>query len=120
MTKGQYIPEKNLKIMFDSIAIVDTGYKTPCWIWTKALNKSGYAQFWFKDFGKGKSKNHRGHRATYQHFIGEIPEGLDLDHQCDVEACMCPWHCKPMTNAENNKRKWEVIFSLKLKVKGVM
>jgi hypothetical protein len=111
MSKHQFIPEKNIKIFHESYTVVDTGYDTPCWLWNKALNERGYAQFWFKEYGKGKSKNHRGHRAAYIHFRGEIDADMTLDHRCNVEACVNPYHCEQETDAENNRLKWQRLYT---------
>lgn len=80
-----------------------------CWVWNKSLNEKGYAQFWCKPFGTGKSKNHRGHRVAYMHYIGVIPEDKQLDHTCQNEFCVNPWHMDLVDNAENCYRKWQVI-----------
>ena len=109
MNNSQLIPEKNLRIFHSSYTVLDTGHDTPCWLWNKSLS-DGYAQFWFKEYGMKKSKNHRGHRAAYKHFINpEIDDDMTLDHLCQVEACVNPYHCEEVTNAVNNQRKWEVI-----------
>lgn len=82
---------------------------TSCWIWKKALTEKGYAQFWCKPYGTGKSKNHKGHRVSYMHYIGEISEDKQLDHLCQVECCVNPWHTEQVDNAENCYRKWQII-----------
>lgn len=44
------------------------------------------------------------HRVTYQLLVGPIPEGLELDHLCEVKACCNPEHLEPVTHAENLRR----------------
>lgn len=111
--KNGFIPEKSLQKFHTNYTVVDTGYKTPCWLWNRALTEKGYGQFWFKEFGKGKSKNHRAHRAAYIHYVNpNLDPKLDLDHQCDIEACANPWHVQECTTQVNNARKWLVIHAL--------
>lgn len=41
------------------------------------------------------------HRIAYTIVKGPIPEGLSLDHTCDVKACVNPNHLEPVTHREN-------------------
>lgn len=82
---------------------------TPCWIWTKP-NDQGYGLI-----GSG-GRTVRAHRFAYEHFIGPIPEGLELDHLCRRPSCVNPLHVEPVTHHENmlrgkrgrNAGKWEL------------
>lgn len=67
-----------------------------CWVWTGALNASGYGVI-----GLGAMTLARVHRLTYEMLVGPIPEGLQLDHLCRVRACCNPTHLEPVTNREN-------------------
>lgn len=66
-----------------------------CWLWTGACNQGGYGQF--------HGKNHRGQasRFAYQFKVGEIPNGLDLDHLCRNRICVNPDHLEPVTRRTN-------------------
>jgi hypothetical protein len=66
-----------------------------CWIWTGALNGAGYGAI-----GSG-GKVLRTHRVAYEHLVGPIPDGLQLDHLCRVRSCCNPAHLEPVTNHEN-------------------
>ena len=44
------------------------------------------------------------HRAVYEYMRGAIPAGLELDHLCRQRNCINPWHCDPVTHAENVRR----------------
>lgn len=83
-----------------------------CWIWTKAKQTNGYGSI-----GVGHSKSKLVHRASYEAFVGPIPDGMTLDHECHTEAtdceggktcrhrpCVNPDHLTPVTSAENNRR----------------
>jgi hypothetical protein len=67
-----------------------------CWIWTGYKNHKGYGQF--RDPGHPVIA----HRWSYEHFIGPIPEGMQLDHfKCHNPSCVNPYHVRPATALEN-------------------
>lgn len=65
-----------------------------CWLWTASTNK-GYALL------KDGRKNIAIHRWMYEHFVGPIPDGLDLDHLCRVRHCVNPAHLEAVTRGVN-------------------
>lgn len=69
-----------------------------CWLWTGVINVDGYAMFW-----NGK-RTIGAHRWSYEHFVGPIPKGLELDHLCRVRHCVNPSHLEPVTHQENVRR----------------
>jgi len=74
-----------------------------CWVWTGVLSDGRYANFGVTD-ASGKRRNHRGHGLSYSWWVGEVPEGLQLDHLCRVTRCVNPWHVEPVTGRENTLR----------------
>lgn len=80
--------------MWERIAVATCG----CWVWQGNLTAQGYGIL------GGKHKNRYVHRFVYEHLIGEIPEGLELDHLCRVPACCNPAHLEPVTHHENVMR----------------
>lgn len=68
---------------------------TKCWNWQSAKDKDGYGRFWLKD------KTMPAHRASYELFIGEITEGLQIDHLCKNTSCVNPEHLELVTLKEN-------------------
>lgn len=72
-----------------------------CWIWQGATAK-GYGVL---GTGKRRVKEQRGaHVILYEHSVGPIPEGLELDHLCRNRACVRPDHLEPVTHQENTRR----------------
>ena len=69
-----------------------------CWLWTGAMNNTGYGAFWFN------GRITKAHRASYELFVGKIPDGLQLDHLCRIRCCVNPEHLEPVTGSENVKR----------------
>lgn len=66
-----------------------------CWIWNGGRTVKGYGMISIG--GKGRLA----HRAIYELLVGDIPEGLVLDHLCCVKECVNPDHLEPVTITEN-------------------
>ncbi len=45
------------------------------------------------------------HRAMYEQEVGPIPEGLTIDHLCNVKPCVNPSHLEAVTFQENIRRR---------------
>lgn len=71
------------------------GTEAGCWIWTSALNESGYGMF-----GKG-GRAIRAHRIMWEIHNGAIPNGLFVLHTCDVPCCVAIGHLFLGTNQDN-------------------
>lgn len=41
------------------------------------------------------------HRFSYQHYVGPIPPGMDVDHRCRNRACVNPSHLRTATRSQN-------------------
>jgi hypothetical protein len=77
---------------------VEIDPETGCWNWQLCLKENGYGRV---NVG---GKLWHSHRLAYEAFIGEIPDGLDLDHLCRNRACCNPEHLEPVTARENHHR----------------
>jgi hypothetical protein len=74
-----------------------------CWLWTAHVNpRTGYVQF---RIGGRSGKMVLAHRWSYEHFVGPIPDGLQIDHLCRVRHCVNPSHLEPVTARENRLRQ---------------
>ena len=70
-----------------------------CWLWTAAVDKDGYG----KTSTTRVPGTQRAHRISYTLLVGTIPEGLTLDHECEVRHCVNPEHLNPCTAIDNIK-----------------
>lgn len=69
-----------------------------CWVWAGGKDRQGYAVVHVG----GTTK--RGHRWVWEQFVGEIPNGLVLDHLCRNTSCVNPEHLDPVTVRVNTIR----------------
>lgn len=80
---------------WNKVIIKENGYKTPCWVWTASTNSMNYGHM------NVSGKTIAAHRWAYEHFVGRIPEGLELDHMCRNTLCVNPSHCRAVTHKQN-------------------
>lgn len=92
---------------------------TGCWIWRAFVATNGYGRFW-----DGNTREWA-HRASYELFVGPIPDGMQIDHLCHSEdescnsssecphrACVNPDHLEVVTQRENNLRSRSIMAEL--------
>ena len=64
----------------------DRGFDTPCWIWQKSTQASGYGQ----TFVDGKFSY--AHRAAFELWKRKLRKGEQVHHRCSVRCCVNPEH----------------------------
>ena len=74
-----------------------------CWDWTASLTEQGYGRF---AAGHG-APYQKAHRASWEMFRSEIPDGLEIDHLCYNRRCVNPDHLEPVSPAVNQRRRAE-------------
>lgn len=89
----------------DRCVFEDRGYLTPCRIFTGAKSTRGYGMITVPKPGTSRGSTTVGaHIVAYEHTIGPVPAGLELDHLCRQHDCCHPLHLEAVTHAENVKR----------------
>lgn len=76
-----------------------------CWNWTASKNRI-YGQF---KVGGRKGVNIPAHRYSYEMLVGQIPDGLVVDHLCCNKKCVNPDHLEAVTQRINVHRHFGMI-----------
>lgn len=69
-----------------------------CWLYPGKLDPAGYGRTCINN------RKLQAHCLSYEHFVGKVPEGLELDHLCRNRACINPAHLEPVTAQVNVRR----------------
>ncbi len=69
--------------------------ETGCHLWEGSISPNGYGIVNF--YGKTQSA----HRHAWEEANGEIPEGLNILHSCDVKNCINPEHMSLGSQQQN-------------------
>lgn len=72
-----------------------------CWIWQGTRTERGWAQW---TDSRNARKKWRVHRLVYMSMVGDIPDGLTLDHLCQRKLCINPYHMEPVPSVVNQAR----------------
>lgn len=67
-----------------------------CWLWKSGHGSNGRPLFSRRGFGMEVAA-----RTAYRLFRGQIPDGLQVLHECDNHRCVNPAHLKVGTQSQN-------------------
>lgn len=92
-------PSSPIERLLLRIVITPGPLGTPCWVPTYCRDGGGgYAAM------NVNGRLTSCHGVAYEHFVGPVPEGLELDHLCRVRTCCNPAHLEAVTHLENVRR----------------
>lgn len=69
--------------------------KGDCLLWGKYLDKDGYGSFYFR------KKLRKAHRVAFFLKMGNIPDGMVIDHLCKNRNCVAVGHLRVVTRLQN-------------------
>lgn len=79
-----------------------------CWNFMGARLPTGYGYVGVGSTKDGTARHEYTHRLTYQHFVGPIPDGHQVDHLCRNRSCCNPEHLEAVTIQVNQLRGFSV------------
>lgn len=109
-TVGDLTTPKDVARFFRKVDLTDPA---GCWLWAGAKNDMDYGQMWIE------GRVVYAYRACYERLVGEIPDGLFLDHICHRPACVNPDHLRPVTNKQNQEHRMGAQSNSKSGIRGV-
>ena len=71
---------------------------TGCLLWFGVTTKEGYGRL------RVEGKYKYAHRLSYENSVGQIQDGLELDHLCRTRCCIEPNHLEAVVHSENVRR----------------
>ena len=71
---------------------------SPCDLWAGAIQSAGYGH---RGIG---GKTYLVHRLAWEEVNGDIPEGMTIDHLCEVRNCINVEHMEVVSRGENVRR----------------
>ncbi len=96
LTTSQVMPSTDEPKSADLTSRVDA--VGPCWLWTGTIDRDGYGRVTVNQ------RQWRAHRYVWTQLVGDIPEGMTLDHLCRERSCVNPDHLEVVTPGENVRR----------------
>lgn len=95
-SRGTTADPKDIESRFwDKCEIQDNN----CWEWKGYINPGGYG-----NFGSETGKVMLTHRWTYSRFVGDLLEGMEIDHLCRNTKCCNPEHLEQVSRNVNMER----------------
>lgn len=82
-------------IAMDNKLLAKTIKQGDCLVWIGAKTHNGYGLV------RRNNKSQLAHRVAYTQVKGAIPDGLTINHKCQVTLCINPEHLEAMTLQEN-------------------
>lgn len=81
---------------------IDRRGPNECWEWVGAVTANGYGRF--SPRVDGVMHRQMAHRVAYEALVGQIPDGLVIDHLCRNRRCVNPAHLEAVTQLVNVMR----------------
>ena len=83
----------------DIILAGNGGAPDECWNWEFGKTLDGYGRVTVN------GRRHYIHRVSYETYVGPIPDGLVIDHECHNRGCWNQAHLRVVTRAQNNQHR---------------
>lgn len=85
-----------------------------CWLWIGSRDVNGYGRI-----KAGRPSPSLAHRVAYELSVGEILDGMEIDHRCHNRSCVNPSHLRLATSKQNKENLLGARANSKSGVRGV-
>lgn len=75
-----------------------------CWLWLGAVVTGKKSGPYGVTNRTGEQRSILAHRASYEVYIGAIPDKMQIDHTCQNTFCINPEHLEAVTSKEHCRR----------------
>jgi hypothetical protein len=77
----------------------------PCLVWTGAKGPDAEKGPYGRKYDPAIKRTDYVHLIVWRRVYGPIPEGLDVDHVCNIALCQRPDHLQLLTKPDNSRRR---------------
>lgn len=92
-------PRPYIRGLADRLAFHSEPTPSGCQEWTGMTYRNGYGKITVE------GRTRIVHRVAYEHHVGPIAPGMELDHLCMNRKCIAIDHLEPVTSYENKRRQ---------------
>lgn len=68
---------------------------TGCWIWQQSHDGIGYGKLRYE------GRDRKAHAVYYERYVGPVPVGFEIEHECRNRICVNPAHLRLATRFQN-------------------
>ncbi|MEU3785215.1 HNH endonuclease [Streptomyces sp900129855] len=66
-----------------------------CWEWQNSTDADGYSKYWHEGAMR------LAHRVAYVELVEQVPDDVEIRHDCDNPPCVKPNHSRTGTHSDN-------------------
>lgn len=81
----------NIRLQQKILSSIHKPDDSTCWIWVGQVSNSGYGKIMVSDADYG-TRMESADQASYEAFVGPIPEGMLTRQTCNNRLCVNPEH----------------------------
>jgi len=104
----KYIIGHHMRRYTEGYEVTDTGYDTPCWLWTGCVAQVDYGVM---------SHERYAHVVFYEEAKGAVPEGMHVHHHCEQKRCVNPDHLEALTQLAHRRFHMKISMEMREEIR---